>query len=66
MVHHSDKKLDEFLLDSFRDGACVRELRLTNEELKYVRLKFPKSKVKKIPETADRTPSKKWYEVRIN
>ena len=66
MDRQKDTKLDEFLLDSFKDGACVRELRLTNAELKYVRLKFPKSQVTKIPEIADRTPKKKWYEVRIN
>lgn len=65
MNRQNDKKFDEFLSDSFRDGACVRELRLTNEEVKYVRLKFPRSEVTTIPETADRTPKKKWYEVRI-
>lgn len=65
MSRQSYKKFDEFLLESFKDGACIRELRLTNEELKYVQLKFPKSKVTKIPETTDRTPKKIWYEVRI-
>lgn len=61
-----DKQFDDFLSDSFKDGACVRELRLTNAELKYVQLKFPKSRVKKLPETSKYTPKKRWYEIRIN
>ncbi|ASN03950.1 hypothetical protein [Virgibacillus necropolis] len=65
MNHQKDKRFDEFLSDSFKDGACIRELRLTNAELKYVQLKFPKSKVTKLPESRNRTPKKLWYEIRI-
>ncbi|ASK61947.1 hypothetical protein CFK37_07130 [Virgibacillus phasianinus] len=65
MNRQKDKRFDEFLSESFKDGACVRELRLTNAELQYVQLKFPKSKVTKLPETSDHSPKKIWYEVRI-
>ncbi|WP_430789905.1 hypothetical protein VBD025_05080 [Virgibacillus flavescens] len=65
MSLRGDKRFDEFLADSFKDGTCVRELRLTNAELTYVRLKFPKSRVKKLPKTNTNTLKKEWYEVRI-
>ncbi|MFZ3579258.1 hypothetical protein [Virgibacillus sp. DJP39] len=65
MNHQKNNGFDEFLSDSFKDGACVRELRLSSTELKYIQLKFPKSKVMKLSGTSNRTPKKIWYEVRI-
>ncbi|GGA83077.1 hypothetical protein [Ornithinibacillus halotolerans] len=53
---------DEFLLESFKDGRGVRELRLSKEEANYLKVKIPKAKFKKIAGPSDST-QKEWYEV---
>ncbi|MEN2466295.1 hypothetical protein [Ornithinibacillus sp. FSL M8-0202] len=59
----SDKEaFDEFLLESFKDGRSVRELRLSEEEANYIRVKIPKAKFRKIAERCN-TSAKEWYEV---
>ncbi|GIO26685.1 hypothetical protein [Ornithinibacillus bavariensis] len=56
---------DEFLLESFKDGRSVRELRLSEEEADYIKVKLPKAKFKKLSGT-DLHAIKKWYEVDTN
>ncbi|WP_047980373.1 hypothetical protein [Ornithinibacillus contaminans] len=53
---------DEFLLESFKDGRSVRELRLSDEEANYLKVKIPKAKFKTL-QTEESTAAKKWYEV---
>jgi hypothetical protein len=55
-------EFDEFLLESFKDGRSVRELRLSEEEANYIKIKIPKVKIKKISEHTNQS-SKEWYEV---
>ncbi|MEN2767121.1 hypothetical protein [Ornithinibacillus xuwenensis] len=52
---------DEFLLESFKDGRSIRELRLTDEEANYVKIKIPRAKFKRMQDCEH--TSKKWYEV---
>lgn len=61
MISHKDE-FDKFLLESFKDGRSVRELRLTQEEANYIKLKIPKAKFKKIPDNVNKSP-KQWYVV---
>ncbi|MBC5635464.1 hypothetical protein H8S33_01375 [Ornithinibacillus sp. BX22] len=59
----SDKEaFDEFLLESFKDGRSVRELRLSEEEANYIKVKIPKAKFRKIAECCNASV-KEWYEV---
>ncbi|MFS0673335.1 hypothetical protein [Ornithinibacillus sp. 179-J 7C1 HS] len=53
---------DEFLLESFKDGRSIRELRLSQEEANYIKIKIPKVKFRKIQDCLN-TSSKEWYEV---
>jgi hypothetical protein len=61
MITHKDE-FDEFLLESFKDGRSVRELRLSEEEANYLKIKVPKAKFKKIVDHLNQS-SKDWYEV---
>ncbi|WP_010097806.1 hypothetical protein [Ornithinibacillus scapharcae] len=56
------KAFDEFLLESFKDGRTIRELRLSEEEANYIKVKIPKAQFKKISDRVNLS-SKEWYEV---
>lgn len=59
---------DEFLLESFKDGRTVRELRLSEAEANYIKVIIPKAQFRKISERIHAS-SKDWYVVdtrRIN
>lgn len=58
----NQKAFDEFLLESFKDGRTIRELRLSEEEANYIKVKIPKAQFKKISERNNQS-SKEWYEV---
>lgn len=58
----NQKAFDEFLLESFKDGRTIRELRLSEEEANYIKVKIPKAQFKKISERINQS-SKEWYEV---
>ncbi|MUK88661.1 hypothetical protein GMD78_09685 [Ornithinibacillus sp. L9] len=58
----NQKEFDEFLLESFKDGIRVRELRLTEDEANYLKWKIPKATFKKIRD-CEYASTKKWYEV---
>ena len=61
MLSNKDE-FDEFLLESFKDGRSIRELRLSEAEANYIKVKVPKAEFKKIPDHLNRS-SKEWYEV---
>ncbi|MFD2043654.1 hypothetical protein ACFSTA_04605 [Ornithinibacillus salinisoli] len=58
----NQKEFDEFLLESFKDGVRIRELRLTDDEANYLKWKIPKAEFKKLRD-CEKTTSKNWYEV---
>lgn len=54
----------DFLSKSFGEGVYSRELRLSSEELEYVREKYPHASLKKcLGEVIDN--GKIWYEVNL-
>ncbi|WP_096273054.1 hypothetical protein [Paucisalibacillus globulus] len=61
MISNKDE-FDEFLLESFKDGRTIRELRLSEAEANYIKFKVPKAKFRKITDHLN-TASKEWYEV---
>ena len=64
MTSSEAKKFEEFLSESFREGVRFRELRLSNDEIEYLRKTYPKISLKKIC-TTEYTDGKCWYEVRL-
>ncbi len=58
------EKFETFLLDSFADGIQYRELRLSKQEVHYVKGLFPDAKVEP-SQTSTSADGKKWYEVRL-
>jgi hypothetical protein len=56
---------EEFLNESFRDGISCRELRLSAEELAYVKVKYPLATIKGLPSDVS-ADGKSWYEVSLS
>jgi len=53
-----------FLKESFRDGVTYRELRLSTEEIDYLRKLFPKAEIKEM-RNMKCSDEKVWVEVKI-
>lgn len=53
----------DFITNSFADGKVVRELRLTNEELTYVKEKYPYAEIERL--TSNNFLRKSWYRIDI-
>jgi hypothetical protein len=64
VVLKETKKFEEFLTESFEDDIYVRELRLSDEEVEYVREKYPRARLKKC-QTPDSLDGKCWYEINL-
>lgn len=64
MVTNQAEKFAEFLSESFRDGVSFRELRLSMEEVDYLKKRYPKASVKKSP-ARQYAEDKSWYEVSL-
>lgn len=50
-------------MTSFANGQTIRELRLTNDEVMYVRKIYPYAEIKLLSNQKDFL--KKWYEINI-
>jgi hypothetical protein len=59
------EKFKEFLQESFGDGILFRELRLSNEELAYVKEKFPRARITK-SHANEQLDGKAWYEISLS
>ncbi|MUV39296.1 hypothetical protein JNUCC1_03172 [Lentibacillus sp. JNUCC-1] len=55
--------LNDFLFDSFYNGAPRRELRLSEEEIHYIRKRFPKIKCTPIQDAIH--SDKQWYTISL-
>jgi len=64
MIPNHFETFEEFLKRSFAHGVYFRELRLSREEVGYVRKKYPKASLKKCQITAS-LDGKCWYEVNL-
>lgn len=58
------KSFEKFLSDSFGDGIYYRELRLSSEEIEYLKKKFPKATIKRC-EAAESADDKEWWEINL-
>lgn len=58
------EKLEKFLTESFGEGIYTRELRLSYEEMEYLKKLYPKASVEKssLKESSD---EKLWWEVNL-
>ena len=55
---------EQFLEESFSGGICLRELRLSHEELEYITKKYPHAKIRKIQDS-NNSRKKCWYQIKI-
>ena len=55
-------KFESFLAESFREGNLFRELRLSDQEIKHLKNKYPRARFNKIT-TQDDSEDRIWYEV---
>lgn len=53
-------QFEEFLIDSFRDGASVRELRLSQEEIAFIQERFPNAELELSPQQGS-SSERQWY-----
>jgi hypothetical protein len=58
------EKFEEFLEESFGEGVYSRELRLSKEEMEYVRVKYPKARMSKCL-TTESTDGKCWVDINL-
>ncbi|SHE94806.1 hypothetical protein [Caloramator proteoclasticus] len=58
------KKFEEFFTNSFRDGKVVRELRLSSEEVEYIRKSYPNVQISKLS-GYEKNKDKNWYTVKL-
>lgn len=54
----------KFLEESFENDIVARELRLSNEEVKYLKKIYPRASVRKMP-FSKCSDGKLWFEVRL-
>lgn len=60
----ADEILDGFLKDSFKNGIVSRELRLSKEEIEYLKKTFPKASMNEI-QAGRCSDGKVWIDIRI-
>lgn len=58
------KKIEEFLQESFEDGIVFRELRLSIEEISYLRKEYPRFNLNEMHDI-ECSDGKVWMEVRL-
>ncbi|MBS4192653.1 hypothetical protein KHA94_21160 [Bacillus sp. FJAT-49705] len=64
MKNKEEEKFKEFLAESFDQGVNIRELRLSTEEMEYIKRVYPKASLNKsIPKEA--SEGKIWYKVSL-
>ncbi|SNR91341.1 hypothetical protein SAMN05446037_1001382 [Anaerovirgula multivorans] len=64
MTPNEVERLENFLTESFREGIYFRELRLSYEEMEYIKKKYPKANVKKCV-TTENSDEKVWWEINL-
>jgi len=57
------KNFECFLADSFKEGNMLRELRLSEKEIEYLKKKYPRAALRELAATQDQSDERVWYEV---
>mgnify|MGYP005766019501 CR=1 FL=1 len=60
-INHKWVYLEHFFEDSFCDGQIERELRLSPEELSYLKTKYPQASFQSLSEDEGSASGKAWY-----
>ncbi|NLY43137.1 MAG: hypothetical protein GX066_04020 [Clostridiaceae bacterium] len=58
------KNFENFLSKSFEDGVCYRELRLSDDEVKYIKDRYPRISLVK-DTSGEESDGKAWFQVRL-
>lgn len=64
MLSTFDEQFEKFIDESFSKDVYVRELRLSKQEVQYVKAKFPKANVKPFS-TEKSIDGKSWYTIQL-
>ncbi|MBP2078896.1 hypothetical protein [Oceanobacillus polygoni] len=62
---NQNEAFESFIKDSFKNGTYLRELRLSESEVEYVKTTFPNASISVISKTETNLSVKKWYEVNL-
>ena len=57
-------QLEQFITESFPEGVTRRELRLSTQEMAYLRERFPRTQFKAFTGN-EYTDNKTWFEVQL-
>ncbi len=55
---------EQFITDSFRDGIAIRELRLSHEEVEYIKSSYPKASITPCVQQGS-DDGRHWYEISL-
>ena len=58
------RNIETFLSESFEDGVCYRELRLSDDEVEYIKENYPRISLKKESINVE-SDGKSWFKVRL-
>ncbi|WP_217587038.1 hypothetical protein [Lentibacillus saliphilus] len=58
------RELNSFFTESFRGDILKRELRLSEEEMRYIKQRFPRAHVTPVHDPS--SSNKVWYTVTLN
>lgn len=57
------ESITDFITNSFTNGRVIRELRLTEDELSYIKKAYPFAQIERLP--SDTSSQKNWYRINI-
>ncbi len=63
MTIQKKKDFEWFLKESFENGISTRELRLSDDELQYLKELMPNADIREMPDSYC-SDGKRWYEVK--
>lgn len=64
MTSDQVEKFNKFLSESFEEGLSCRELRLSEEEMEYIKKIYPRVSFKKIA-SKEHSDRRVWFEVKL-
>lgn len=65
MTIQEKQDFERFLKESFENDVCIRELRLSDDELHYLKELMPKAEAIEIPGSVCQD-GKRWYEIKLH
>jgi len=64
MTSNEVERFEDFLWESFSEGVGIKELRISDEEKEYIKVKYPGISIRLIPGN-EYLDKKTWFEVAL-